>query len=49
MNDAILFAEWCFKNKYQYYYNGEYWTWFNRLNVSYYTSEELYEVFKKEV
>ena len=40
---CIDFAEWCMKNKYTYYFNGEKWMWANAKKQEYYTTHELYE------
>ena len=40
---CVEFAEWCMKNKYIYYFNGENWIWANVRKQEYYTTEELYD------
>ena len=40
---CVHFAEWCIKNKYTYYFNGENWIWANARKQEYYTTDELYE------
>jgi hypothetical protein len=40
---STYFAEWCMKNKYTYYFNGECWMWANSTRQEYFTTEELYD------
>jgi hypothetical protein len=45
---AILFAEYCVKRNYTYYYNGKEYLWANSRKQEYYSSEELYDKFIEE-
>jgi hypothetical protein len=40
---CVEFAEWCMKQKFIYYFNGDVWMWANASKQQYYTTEELYD------
>lgn len=46
---CILFAEWCVKEKFTYYFNGKEWVWGHARRQEYYTSEELYDKWSNNV
>ena len=43
----IDFAEWCAKGNFTYYFNGKEWMWAHANRQEYYTSEELFDKWKK--